>query len=107
MNLVCEGVDHDDSQGRAGSRRALNARQSVRWAHAGRGVGAGGNPARYEPGSGGCDRGYKGFAINGVKIYHPGLRRGITRGLRAMIRRQSAIEPVIGHTKTDGQLDRN
>jgi IS5 family transposase len=37
------------------------------------------------------DRGYKGVAIDGVKIYHPGLRRGITRGLRAMIRRRSAL----------------
>ena len=53
------------------------------------------------------DRGYKGVAIDGVKIYHPGLRRGITRGLRAMIRRRSAIEPAIGHMKTDGKLDRN
>jgi len=35
------------------------------------------------------------------------LRRGITRGLRAMIRRRSAIEPTIGHMKTDGRLDRN
>lgn len=52
------------------------------------------------------DRGYKGVAIDGVKIYHPGLRRGITRGLRAMIRRRSAIEPAIGHMKTDGKLDR-
>jgi IS5 family transposase len=53
------------------------------------------------------DRGYKGVAINGVKIYHPGLRCGITRGLRAMIRRRSAIELAIGHMKTDGKLDRN
>jgi IS5 family transposase len=53
------------------------------------------------------DRGYKGVDIEGVKIYHPGLRRGITRGLRAMIRRRSAIEPAIGHMKTDGKLDRN
>src|SRR3984885_2529912 len=53
------------------------------------------------------DRGYKGVGIDGVKIYHPGLRRGITRGLRAMIRRRSAIEPAIGHMKTDGRLDRN
>ncbi len=53
------------------------------------------------------DRGYKGFTIDGVKIYHPGLRRGITRGLRAMIRRRSGIEPAIGHMKTDGRLDRN
>jgi transposase, IS5 family len=53
------------------------------------------------------DRGYKGVAVDGVKIYHPGLRRGITRGLRAMIRRRSAIEPAIGHMKADGKLDRN
>ncbi|MGF6604375.1 IS5 family transposase [Paraburkholderia sp. GAS448] len=53
------------------------------------------------------DRGYKGVAVDGVKIYHPGLRRGITRGRRAMIRRRSAIEPAIGHMKTDGKLDRN
>jgi IS5 family transposase len=53
------------------------------------------------------DRGYKGVAIDGVKIYHPGLRRGITRSLRAMIRRRSAIEPVIGHMKAEGKLDRN
>jgi IS5 family transposase len=53
------------------------------------------------------DRGYKGVAVDGVKIYHPGLRRGITRGLRAMIRRRSSIEPAIGHMKTDGKLGRN
>ncbi|MBB5470543.1 IS5 family transposase [Paraburkholderia sp. CI2] len=53
------------------------------------------------------DRGYKGVAVDDVKIYHPGLRRGITRGLRAMIRRRSAIWPAIGHMKTDGKLDRN
>ncbi|WP_157658318.1 IS5 family transposase, partial [Burkholderia ubonensis] len=53
------------------------------------------------------DRGYKGVAVDGVKIYHPGLRRGITRGLRAMIKRRSAIEPAIGHMKADGKLDRN
>ena len=53
------------------------------------------------------DLGYKGVDIEGVKIYHPGLRRGITRGLRAMIRSRSAIEPAIGHMKTDGKLDRN
>lgn len=52
------------------------------------------------------DRGFKGVAIDDVKIYHPGLRRGIIRGLRAMIRRRSAIEPAIGHMKTDGKLDR-
>ncbi|GAB2921273.1 hypothetical protein GCM10027093_70130 [Paraburkholderia jirisanensis] len=42
-----------------------------------------------------------------MKIYDPGLRRGITRTLRAMIRRRSAIEPAIGHMKADGKLGRN
>nr|EUJ13140.1 transposase [Ralstonia solanacearum P673] len=53
------------------------------------------------------DRGDRGVAVQGVQIYHPGLRCGITRGLRAMIRRRSAIEPAIGHMKADGKLDRN
>ncbi|UAW63564.1 IS5 family transposase [Mycoavidus sp. HKI] len=53
------------------------------------------------------DRGYKGIEIDGVKIYHSGMRRGITRTLRAVIKRRSAIEPTIGHMKADGKLDRN
>ncbi|MGF6971451.1 IS5 family transposase [Paraburkholderia sp. WC7.3g] len=53
------------------------------------------------------DRGYKGVTVDGVKIFHPGLRRGITRGLRAMNKRRGAIEPAIGHMKTEGKLDRN
>lgn len=53
------------------------------------------------------DRGYRGVAIAGVKIYHPGLRRGITRTLRAMIKRRSAIEPAIGHMKAEGKLGRH
>ena len=42
-----------------------------------------------------------------MKVYHLGLRRGITRALRAMIWRRSAIEPATGHMKADGKLDRN
>ena len=36
-----------------------------------------------------------------------GQERGITRTLRAMIKRRSAIEPAIGHIKMDGRLGRN
>ncbi|BBE08688.1 Transposase [Mycoavidus cysteinexigens] len=32
------------------------------------------------------DRGYKGVAIDGIKIYHPGLRRVISRTLRTIIK---------------------
>jgi IS5 family transposase len=31
----------------------------------------------------------------------------VTRGLKAMIRHRSAIEPTIEHMKSDGKLDRN
>ena len=36
-----------------------------------------------------------------------GQKRGISRTLHAMIKRRSAIEPTIGHMKTDGRLARN
>ena len=36
-----------------------------------------------------------------------GQKRGITRTLKAMIQRRSAIEPAIGHMKMDGRLGRN
>jgi IS5 family transposase len=53
------------------------------------------------------DRGYQGVTVDGVQILRSGQRRGVTRGLKAMIKRRSAIEPTIGHMKTDGRLDRN
>lgn len=53
------------------------------------------------------DRGYRGVEVAGVQVWKPGQRRGVTRGLRAMIKRRSAIEPTIGHMKTDGKLGRN
>jgi transposase, IS5 family len=53
------------------------------------------------------DRGYRGVEIDGVQIWRSGQKRGVTRGLKAMIKRRSAIEPTIGHMKSDGKLDRN
>ena len=53
------------------------------------------------------DRGYRGTEIDGVQIWKSGQRRGVTRGLKAMIKRRSAIEPTIGHMKSDGRLGRN
>lgn len=53
------------------------------------------------------DRGYRGVEIDGVQIWKSGQRRGVTRGLKAMIKRRSAIEPAIGHMKSDGRLGRN
>lgn len=53
------------------------------------------------------DKGYRGVEIEGVRILMSGQKRGITRTLKAMIRRRSAIEPAIGHMKMDGRLGRN
>ena len=53
------------------------------------------------------DKGYQGVAINDVKILRSGQRQGVTRTMRQMIRRRSAIEPTIGHMKMDGRLGRN
>ena len=53
------------------------------------------------------DRGYKGAEIDGVQIWRSGQQRGVTRGLKAMIKRRIAIEPTIGHMKSDGRLGRN
>ena len=53
------------------------------------------------------DRGYKGAELQGIRILRSGQKRGISRTLHAMIKRRSAIEPTIGHMKTDGRLARN
>ena len=53
------------------------------------------------------DKGYRGVQVQGVRILRSGQKRGITRTLKAMINRRSAIEPTIGHMKMDGRLGRN
>ncbi len=53
------------------------------------------------------DKGYKGADVDGVQILRSGLRRGVTRTMKAMIKRRSAIEPTIGHMKSEGRLNRN
>jgi len=53
------------------------------------------------------DKGYRGVEIEGVRILRSGQKRGVTKALKAMIKRRSAIEPAIGHMKMDGRLGRN
>lgn len=53
------------------------------------------------------DKGYRGIEVPGIRILRSGQRRGVTKGLKAMIKRRSAIEPTIGHMKSDGKLGRN
>jgi len=53
------------------------------------------------------DKGYKGAAVDGVSILRPGLKRGITRAMRRMIRKRSAIEARISHMKNKSKLGKN
>ena len=53
------------------------------------------------------DKGYKGHDVEGTEVYISGQRRGITRTLKKHLKRRSAIEPHIGHMKSEGKLRRN
>jgi IS5 family transposase len=52
------------------------------------------------------DRGYRGHGVQTTAVYIAGQKRGMTPALRRDLRRRSAIEPAIGHMKTDGRLAR-
>jgi IS5 family transposase len=52
------------------------------------------------------DRGYRGHGVRDTRVLISGSRRGITPSLARRLRRRSAIEPEIGHMKTDGRLAR-
>jgi len=64
--------------------------------------------AGYKIGQAFCDRGYRGVEkdVTGVDVYLPSSRR-LPRTLRRWLRRRSAIEPVIGHLKSDNGMARN
>lgn len=53
------------------------------------------------------DKGYKGYDVEGTKVYISGQKRGMTRTLKKHLKRRSAIEPHIGHMKSEGKLQRN
>ena len=52
------------------------------------------------------DRGYRGHGVDKTRVLISGTRRGLTPKLVADLRRRSAIEPEIGHMKSDGRLAR-
>jgi IS5 family transposase len=52
------------------------------------------------------DRGYRGHGVTHTQVLISGMRRGLTPTLKRLLRRRSAIEPEIGHMKTDGRLSR-
>jgi len=53
------------------------------------------------------DKGYRGHdTANPRRVFISGQKRGVFGLIRRELRRRSAIEPVIGHMKTDGHLGR-
>lgn len=55
------------------------------------------------------DKGYKGHGCttDTCKVFISGAKRGITPSINQRLKRRNAIEPVIGHMKSDGRLSRN
>lgn len=53
------------------------------------------------------DRGYRGHGVTDAAVFISGQRRNVTPTIRRELRRRSAVEPVIGHMKEDGRLNRN
>ena len=57
-----------------------------------------------------ADRGYRGHNAppdQRFKVYISGQRRGVTDAIKRDLRRRSAVEPVIGHAKTEHRMGRN
>ena len=57
-----------------------------------------------------ADKGYRGHNAAEeykFKIYISGQKRGVTEAIKRDLKRRSAVEPVIGHAKSDHRMDRN
>lgn len=55
-----------------------------------------------------CDLGYRGHGITEVKVHVvPRRLRGLAPSLKRWMKRRAAIEPVIGHIKSDHRMERN
>ena len=53
------------------------------------------------------DKGYRKHGVEDKEIFMSGQKKGMTRALRNQLKRRSAIEPHIGHMKSEGKLRRN
>lgn len=54
------------------------------------------------------DKGYVGHDASHLIVYKSGQKRGVkTKALKCFIKRRQAIEPHIGHMKSEGKLGRN
>ena len=57
-----------------------------------------------------ADAGYRGHNApkgQGLSVFTSGQKRGVTEKIKRELRRRSAVEPVIGHLKSDHRMDRN
>lgn len=56
-----------------------------------------------------ADRGYQGHGCGSstLKVWIAGAKRGVTAAIQRKLNRRNAVEPVIGHLKSDGRLARN
>lgn len=53
------------------------------------------------------DKGYRGHNVSNKIVYRSGQKRGVTERIKKMLKRRQAIEPQIGHMKSEGKLRRN
>jgi len=57
-----------------------------------------------------ADRGYRGHNAppdQKFKVYISGQKRGVTEAIKRDLRRSSAVEPCIGHLKSEDRMGRN
>ena len=57
-----------------------------------------------------ADRGYRGHNAppdHKIRVYISGQKRGVTDPIKRDLRRRSAVEPVIGHAKSEHRMGRN
>lgn len=57
-----------------------------------------------------ADKGYRGHGLPSpydMRVWVSAQKRGVTRAIRRELRRRAAVEPVIGHMKSDHRMDRN
>ena len=55
-----------------------------------------------------ADKGYRGHGVEDSQVYISGQKRGVnTARLKKCLKRRQAVEPVIGHLKSDGRLGCN
>lgn len=50
------------------------------------------------------DKGYKGHIVENTKVFISGQRKGITKTIKQKMKRRQAIEPLIGHMKSESKL---